>query len=148
MSQYGLFCIRCTWLASPVDWTRRSLGLSHRRQVRPHPMHTGGYIFVSSRMHRRPPPKSPIKGCVLPSKVIQSLALESSTSQNFSFDQPLDYAVASSPAWQSTPCNCSLFHYSRHFCCIISRRIIIVMSPGLTTTSHRLSTSTEWKNHK
>ena len=62
------------------------------------PMHTGGYIFVSSCMRRRPPLKNPIKGRVLPSKVSQSLGLESSTSQNFSCDQPLDYAVALSPA--------------------------------------------------
>ena len=75
-----------------------SSGSPHRRQERPHPMYTGGYVFVSSCMHRRPPPKNPIKGCVLPSKVSQSLALESSTSQNFSCDQPLDYAIASSPA--------------------------------------------------
>ena len=68
----------------PTCW---SSGLLHRRQARSHLMQIDGYIFVSSCMHRRPPPKNPIKGCVLSSKVSQSLVLELSTSQNPSHDQ-------------------------------------------------------------
>ena len=72
---------------------RRSLGLLQGRQVRPHPKHMGRYDFISSHMHRRPPPICPIKGCVLPSLVSQSLALESSTSQNLTMTNTLDYAL-------------------------------------------------------
>ena len=71
----------------------RSLGSLHRRQARPHPTHMGGYVFISSHMRRRPPPKCPIKGCVLPSIVSQSLTLESSTSQNLALTNTLDYAM-------------------------------------------------------
>ena len=67
--------------------THQSSGSPHRRQSGPQPTHTGEYVFISSCMCRRHPPKIPIKGCVLPSEVSQSLALESSTSQNFSCDQ-------------------------------------------------------------
>ena len=67
--------------------THQSSGSPHRRQMKPHPMHMGGYVFVASLMHRRPPPKCPIKGCILTSAVSQSLALKLSTSQNFSCDQ-------------------------------------------------------------
>ena len=39
---------------------------------------------------------------------------------------------------------------TRHIitCHIITRCIIIAVSPGLSTTSHRLLSSTEWKNHE
>ena len=56
-------------------------------------MHTVGYDSVYSHMHRRPPPICPIKGQVLPSLVSQSLALESSTSQNLAVTDTLDYAL-------------------------------------------------------
>ena len=56
-------------------------------------MHTSGYDSIYSRMHRRPPPIYPIKGRVLPSLVSQSLALESSTSQNLAMTDTLDYTL-------------------------------------------------------
>ena len=52
-----------------------------------------GNDSVYSRMRRRPPPICPIKGCVLSSLVSQSLALESSTSQNLAVTDTLDYTL-------------------------------------------------------
>ena len=98
--------------------THRSSRSTCRRQARSHPSHTGGYVFISSCMCRRPPPKCPIKGCVLLSAVSQSLALESSTSQNFSHDQH--------------PGLCRIIH-----------RIIITVSLGLSMTISRLLSSAE-----
>ena len=56
-------------------------------------MHAVGYDSVYSCMCRRPSPICPIKGQVLPSLVSQSLALESSTSQNLAVTDTLDYAL-------------------------------------------------------
>ena len=69
--------------------TCRSSGSPCMRQGRPHPTHMCGYVFVCPRMRRRPPPKSPIKGRVLPSLVSQSLALKSSTSKCVTSDASL-----------------------------------------------------------
>ena len=110
-------------------------------------MHTGGYVFISSHMCSRPPPICPIKGHVLLSSASQSLTLESSTSQNLTMTNTLDYALY-------RPCldnNCrtfvSLFH-SHCSCRITPCRIIITVLPGLSMTSCRLLSSTEQKNHK
>ena len=156
MLWYWPFCTHRTWLTSLLDqlprvyvdcppyvnpWNR------HMRQARPRPMHMGGYIFVSSCMHSRSPPICPIKGHALPSLVSQSLALESSTSQNLTVTDTLDYALCH----PSLDNNCHAFVSLFHLGC--SRRItphciITAMSPGLSTTSRRLLSSTERKNHK
>ena len=110
-------------------------------------MHTGGYDFVSSHMCSRPPPICPIKGCVLLSLVSQSLALESSTSQNLTVTDTLDYALRH-PHLDN---NHHAFVSSFHSCCsrrIITHCIIITVLPGLSMTSCRLLSSTERKNHK
>ena len=56
-------------------------------------MHTVGYDSICSHMCRRRPPICPIKEQDLPSLVSQSLALESSTSQNLAVTDTLDYAL-------------------------------------------------------
>ena len=98
-------------------------------------------------MHRRPPPICPIKGHVLPSWVSQSLALESSTSQNLTVTDTLDYALHHPCLDNYCHALVSLFHS----CClhhIITHRIILAMSSGLGMTSCRLLSSTKRKNHK
>ena len=95
------------------------------------PPYAYGWIrlrILASCIGRAPTPIYPIKGWVLPSPVSQSLALESSTSQNLVVTDP-GLRLASSPPWQV---NCralvSLFHlhYSHRMitCCIITRRVV------------------------
>ena len=98
-------------------------------------------------MCRRPPPICPIKRWVLPSSVSQSLALESSTSQNLAVTNTLDYALHRPLldkllAVYSFIISLALFvpynHLPHHH------------SPcrkGLSTSSHRLLSSIKRKNH-
>ena len=107
----------------------------------------GGYNFVSSCMRRRSLPICPIKGHVLPSLVSQSLALESSTSQNLTLTDTLDYTLHHPHLDNNRHALVSLFHP----CClhhITTRSIIFTVLPGLSTTSCRLLSRAERKNHK
>ena len=110
-------------------------------------MHMGGYNFVSSCMHNGSPPICPLKGCVLLSLVSQSLALESSTSQNLTMTNTLDYALHHPHLDNNRHALVSLFHShcSHH---ISTRRIIFTMPLDLSTTNHRLLSSGKQKNHK